>query len=1338
MHTSSLLCYLTLVALVKSWQPWPAHWLDDGASPLDGQIPLLTQQCKISNLTAFEMVKGRQMVDFTTNAMESFEAPKVTPLNSTAGEQWEFDGVSEDGMQSFVFGFYRDANYAILGTGNFRLSIEFAFADRTRFYEVYYPSRSVVEHCSVGTRGEWVDEAEGYSFSFQVNADMSEAVVFLDSPTVKGSVIIKSRARPLTADGHVWPAQNASTEGVPFYHWSEPIPAGDVDVDVVIKDKPLVFRGMGGHERFWSAFSWFTCLTHLSAVRVMLGPYILTSFSFTSNINPGEMRQSVVLFKDGLPVFRSTLTEASEVDDYALVTKTYGGAITGTLKDKVTGYQLELVSPGKMQHYTFFVEHANLGFEYILGEGVGGSGFSGTTCYGGAEVAEVLEAVDQIKKNEPDSWERAWRIQAERAEKLAADALKSGDRDAARAGYLRASNYTRASGYMYVSQAELSGGHLVQDARALPISEKVGELFQKAIPLMDGSVHILSIPYEEHALPGYLYLPPPSRRIPGRKIPILVNSGGADSCQEELFYLNPAAGPGMGYAVVTFDGPGQGIMLRKYGLEMRPDWEIVTGRVIDYLELYAAENPQLELDLHCIAVSGASMGGYYALRAAADPRVKACVSIDPFYDMWDFGTAHVSPLFIRAWTSGWISGGFVDCLMALLSRVSFQLRWEISITGTFFGLSSPSEILLHMKKYTLCSEQEDNDKSFLSRVTCPVLLSGAGNSLYLDVNNHTRRCYDALTNVAERNKQLWIPESEGQGSLQAKMGAFRLCNQRTYRFLDECFDNRENALAPNDDGETNLPSNERQKPPAPAKANRGWLFWAIFVCLAVTAFLSSLEGSVVSTALPSISRALHAEENYLWVVNVYFLTSAAVQPLYAQLADLFGRRWPMISAVAIFTLGSGICGGASSTNMLIGGRTVQGIGAAGINMLVELILCDLLPLKERGQFMGLLFVFIVLGSVLGPVIGGVMVQHVSWRWTFYINLPLGGTCLILLYLVLRVQHPASPPVLKQLKQIDYLGNIILAASASSVLYALTYGGTRYEWSHPSIIITLALGLCGQCLFFLYEASPFCVQPVMPLELFKNRTSAAGFMATFLQTLVSFWAAYFLPLYFQSTLLSSPSRSGVQLLPFSIVYSVGALVGGSLATRLGRFRILHIIGFVLMTVGMGCFTMFDRDTPTAVWVILIIIYGLGLGVVMACLLTGIQAALPDHLNAASTGTFAFVRSMGTIWGVSIPAAIFNNQFDQLLPNLADEKAQGALARGRAYEQASRALVDSFREPIRSEIIGLYEQSLRRVWQIGIVFAGLGLLVVLLEKDLRLRTVHESDFGLADGQEEKREN
>ncbi|KAK2770256.1 alpha beta hydrolase [Colletotrichum kahawae] len=409
----------------------------------------------------------------------------------------------------------------------------------------------------------------------------------------------------------------------------------------------------------------------------------------------------------------------------------------------------------------------------------------GTTVYGGAETAEVLEAVGEIKANDPISWEKAWAKQAARAEVLAKEACAHGDKDAARRAYLRAANYTRASGYMFVSSPPANGDTaMIQHPCALSVSERMGGLFRKAIDLMDCPVQLLSIPYEGHQLPGYLYLPPESCRIPGRKIPILVNFGGADSCQEELFFMYPSSGYRQGYAVLTFDGPGQGVMLRRHGVVMRPNWEIVSERVIDHLIDFSAKNPNLELDVDSIAVAGASMGGYYALRAAADPRVKACVAIDPFFDMWDFGTAHVSRLFLSAWMNGWMSREVIDTLMNTLKTFSFQLKWEISVAGTFFGLSSPSDILLHMKKFSLAGSQQKDGVDYLTRVVCPVLVSGSGNSLYLDVDEHTKRCYDGLVNVPLENKEMWVPASPGQGSLQAKMGAVALCGQRSLQFLD--------------------------------------------------------------------------------------------------------------------------------------------------------------------------------------------------------------------------------------------------------------------------------------------------------------------------------------------------------------------------------------------------------------------------------------------------------------------------------------------------------------------------------------------------------------------------
>ena len=250
---SFILSSLALTVLAQS--QWQYSWPSLGKLPRFGtQNPVPNEQCIQSNLTSFEMVQGRNPVTFTVSPLEHLETPKITPLNASAGEQWEFDGVSEDAMASFVIGFYRDPNYAILGSGNFRLSVEFAFKDRPRFYEVYYPSRSVVETCPFGTRGIWADEKEGYSFEFQVSADMSEAVVLMNSNSVHGSVVIRSLSKPLLADGHVWPRENASTAGAPFFHWAEPIPAGTVEVDLTAKGNHVTWQGMGGHERFWSAF----------------------------------------------------------------------------------------------------------------------------------------------------------------------------------------------------------------------------------------------------------------------------------------------------------------------------------------------------------------------------------------------------------------------------------------------------------------------------------------------------------------------------------------------------------------------------------------------------------------------------------------------------------------------------------------------------------------------------------------------------------------------------------------------------------------------------------------------------------------------------------------------------------------------------------------------------------------------------------------------------------------------------------------------------------------------------------------------------------------------------
>ena len=456
----------------------------------------------------------------------------------------------------------------------------------------------------------------------------------------------------------------------------------------------------------------------------------------------------------------------------------------------------------------------------------------GTAPYGGADVAECLEAIGKIRQNDPISWERAWSEQAEKAEKVAQDAQRSGHRLAARQALLRASNYTRASAYM-ITGSKIGHG----SPRVVPILQKAVDLFQAALPLFDGPVRKLWIPYEIATdskdqegnivlLPAYLYLPPPNCRLPPQgKTPLLVNFIGADSMQEEIYYMFPAAGPALGYAVLTVEGPGQGLTLHEHGVPMRPDWETVSRVVLDFISEYAeerADDLELDLDLDRVAVAGASLGGYFALRSAVDERYKACVAIDPVYDLWEFAAQHSGPVFFGLWKQGWIPDGFMDAMVLLGTKVSFQMQFEIFTSAYFLGVRSPADILRAMQKYTFRREgggQTDEEQttdggmnakdggagstdansgpssgsggsgsgsgsgSYLRGIRCPVLLTGGADALYFDTDKHTTRISRELTPTAD-TVEVWVGSSPGEGSLQAKMGALPLCNQRAFDFLD--------------------------------------------------------------------------------------------------------------------------------------------------------------------------------------------------------------------------------------------------------------------------------------------------------------------------------------------------------------------------------------------------------------------------------------------------------------------------------------------------------------------------------------------------------------------------
>ncbi|KAI9830146.1 MAG: COP9 signalosome complex subunit 1 [Sarea resinae] len=537
-----------------------------------------------------------------------------------------------------------------------------------------------------------------------------------------------------------------------------------------------------------------------------------------------------------------------------------------------------------------------------------------------------------------------------------------------------------------------------------------------------------------------------------------------------------------------------------------------------------------------------------------------------------------------------------------------------------------------------------------------------------------------------------------------------------------------------DEDETKVEAEDQHSmsssPPPGSRKKQGWRFHLIFVALCLTVFLAALDTSIISTALPTIARDLNSEKLYVWTINSYLLASSAVEPQFGQAANIFGRRVLMILAVLLFALGSGLSGGASSTAMMIAGRTLQGVGGGGINTMAEIIVCDLVSLRERGKYVGLIGAVWAVAAVVGPVVGGAFSQHVTWRWVFYINLPLVGVSLALLIPFLQLRYKREGSIRDRLARIDFLGNTILVLSVIAILLALTWGGTEHPWASWRTIVPLVLGAVGLAAFLFYESTPFCKEPTMPMRLFSNRTSSAAFLMSFIHGMLLYWSCYFLPVYFQAIKDASPTRSGVMLFPIATVTAPFGVMAGILITVTGHYRVFHFVGFGLMTIGLGLFTLLDVQSSTGYWVGFQIIFGAGTGLVFTSCLPTILAALPESEVATATATWTFLRSFGSVWGVAIPSAIFNTRVNTLVSRVSSGSVRAALVDGGAYEHATAAYIRTFdADPaLKSTVMGIYVDALKTVWQASIAFAGVGFLIALLVKQLKLREELNTEFGL----------
>ncbi|MGW0189512.1 MDR family MFS transporter [Streptomyces sp. NPDC003362] len=395
--------------------------------------------------------------------------------------------------------------------------------------------------------------------------------------------------------------------------------------------------------------------------------------------------------------------------------------------------------------------------------------------------------------------------------------------------------------------------------------------------------------------------------------------------------------------------------------------------------------------------------------------------------------------------------------------------------------------------------------------------------------------------------------------------------------------------------------------------------------------LAALDQTIVSTALPTIVSELGGLDHLSWVVTAYLLASTAATPLWGKLGDQYGRKRLFQTAIVIFLIGSALCGLAQNMPQLIAFRALQGLGGGGLLVLSMAIVGDLVPPRDRGRYQGLFGAVFGATSVLGPLLGGLFTEHLSWRWVFYINLPVGVVALAVIAAVLHIPHRATKHV------IDYLGTFLIAAVATCLVLVASLGGTTWSWASPQIVGLAVLGVVLAVVFVAVERR--AAEPVLPLKLFRIRTFTLSAVVSLVVGFAMFGAMTYLPTFLQVVRGVSPTMSGVHMLPMVLGLLLASTASGQIVSRTGRWKVFPIAGTGITTLGLLLLRQLDEHSSDAQISGFFFVFGLGLGLVMQVLVLIVQNAVSyEDLGVATSGA-TFFRSIGAAFGVAVFGTVF---------------------------------------------------------------------------------------------------
>jgi EmrB/QacA subfamily drug resistance transporter len=490
--------------------------------------------------------------------------------------------------------------------------------------------------------------------------------------------------------------------------------------------------------------------------------------------------------------------------------------------------------------------------------------------------------------------------------------------------------------------------------------------------------------------------------------------------------------------------------------------------------------------------------------------------------------------------------------------------------------------------------------------------------------------------------------------------------------------------------------------------------WIVLGALALAVMLANLETSIIATALPTITGQFNAFESFAWVGTAYIVTSAISTPLLGKLSDLYGRRLIFQSTMAVFLVGSILCGASQSMGQLIAARAFQGMGGGGIQALAFAILGDILPPRERGRYMGYFTLAFVGSAVLGPLIGGLIIDHASWPWIFYINIPF-------IIIVAGICHFALKlPFKRRTAKLDFMGAGLLSLTIASLMIGLEEG--RHGWTQQHVLILLVIAVLGLVAFIKVEQR--AEEPMIPLRLFSNDIVRTCALLGMCAGAVTYGAGGFLSLYFQDSLLVSPTESGLRTLPQMLGVTLATFGIGRIIAKTGKYKIFPVIGSVLCIFGLLGIAQISGTTPYLFLVIPMILLGFGTASVFTTTSIASQNAVEFSDLGVATATVLFFRSLGGSFGLAIFGTVLNSTIRSEIPKRIPIEPDNASSIIRSPEQIAALPLASKQAVIDSLAMGVS----RIYWLCAATMViALLLAIILREQPLRLRA------GLSDAME-----